>query len=100
MDIMKKGEAYAVSLSWGSKRGEAIRQHAKRQMKRWGLPRDRCEACGAVGQTDLCHLQAIKDFPDEAPVSKINCRENLANMCRHCHRMHDNGLLMLVRTRT
>lgn len=100
MDTMTKAEAYAVSLSWGSKRGEAIRQHAKRLIRRLGLPTDRCEACGAEGATDLCHLRAIKDFPDDAPVSEINCRENLSNMCRCCHGLHDAGLLFLIRTRS
>jgi hypothetical protein len=100
MDFMTKAEAYALSLSWGMKRGKGIRKHAKRLIRRLGLPTDRCESCMVEGETDLCHLRAIKDFPDDAPVSEINCRENLSSMCRCCHGMHDTGLLFLVRTQS
>lgn len=98
LDGMTKAEAYATSKSWGAKNAEAIRQHAKRLAKRLGIDMSRCEACGKDGYTDLCHLKAIKDFPPEAPVSEINCRENLSAMCPPCHRMHDTGMMRLIRT--
>jgi hypothetical protein len=98
LDISTKAQAQAISRSWGSKNpSESIRQHAKRRAVRYGIDRSRCECCGAVGKTDLCHIRAIQEFPPYAMISEINAKENLAAMCRDCHLLHDRGLLVLIR---
>ncbi len=99
LDGVTKAEACAISRSWGAKNSEAIRQHAKRLARKFGIDMARCESCGNHGRTDLCHLRAIKDFPPEAPVLEINSRDNLAAMCTPCHRLHDTDMLRLLRER-
>ena len=57
-----------------------------------GLP---CENCGYSKHTELCHIKAISSFNDDAKVSDINDRSNIANLCPNCHWEFDSGLLSL-----
>ena len=44
-----------------------------------------CEACGYSKHVEVCHVVAVKDFPETATVAEINAPENLRVLCPNCH---------------
>lgn len=44
-----------------------------------------CAKCGYDKHVELCHIKAIKDFPDTATLKEVNCKENLIQLCPNCH---------------
>jgi hypothetical protein len=50
-----------------------------------GCHKRECEVCGYSKQVEVCHIKAVKDFPDTALVSEINSRDNLKYLCPNCH---------------
>ncbi len=52
-----------------------------------------CANCNYDKHVELCHIKAIKDFPQTATLKEVNCKENLIQLCPNCHWEFDNGLL-------
>jgi len=72
----------------------AIRQHAMAAYVRSGRPL-RCSVCDYAAHVDICHIQAVSAFPDDALISEINSPENLVALCPNHHWEYDHDLLKL-----
>lgn len=53
----------------------------------------RCAVCGYTKHVEVCHIKAIKDFPDNATIEEVNNLNNLIGLCPNHHWEFDNGLL-------
>lgn len=53
----------------------------------------RCSVCGYDTYVELCHIQPIASFPDEATMAEVNAKENLVYLCPNHHKELDLGLL-------
>jgi hypothetical protein len=66
--------------------------------RRWYIASDKpknCCNCGYDKHFEVCHIHAIKDFPDDATVTEINDLNNLIALCPNCHWELDHNLLTL-----
>lgn len=57
-----------------------------------------CFVCAYSKHFEVCHLKPISAFPDEALISEINAKANLAILCRNCHWEQENGDLVVTKT--
>lgn len=73
-------------------RNARIRDWARRIYANSGRPYV-CVNCGYDKHVEVCHIQAIKSFPEETPLNIVNSLENLVALCPNCHWEFDNGLL-------
>jgi len=71
-----------------------IRTWARRIMERSGQEK-RCDICAFKVVVEVCHLKAIKEFPQTALMSEVNSLTNLVYLCPNHHAMLDKGLLKL-----
>lgn len=85
-EVMRDGNALT--------RGSVIRESARRVVNNSGRPRA-CYVCGYSLHTEVCHIKAIKDHPDDALISDINHPDNLVILCRNHHWEFDHGHLKL-----
>jgi predicted nucleic acid-binding Zn ribbon protein len=69
-----------------------IRQLARSVYERSGKPK-RCFFCGYTKYVEICHIEQIQDFPENAPISVINSADNLVALCPNHHWEVDHGLL-------
>lgn len=49
-----------------------------------------CAKCGYDKHVEMCHIKAIKDFPDTALIKEVNCKDNIIQLCPNCHWELDN----------
>lgn len=49
-----------------------------------------CNLCGYAKHVELCHRIALSTFKDDTPLSTVNSRENVVQLCRNCHWELDN----------
>lgn len=75
-----------------------IRRRARYRYRNSSRPKY-CINCGYKKHYEVCHIQAIMDFPPETSVAEINSLENLVALCRNCHWELDNGLLSIEEIR-
>lgn len=54
-----------------------------------------CINCGYNKHYEVCHIVAIKDFPDAATMSEVHALDNLIALCPNCHWEFDHGMLTL-----
>jgi uncharacterized protein YbaR (Trm112 family) len=89
-----KGDLFIASKNWQSARG-AIRKHAELVCKQ-NKVRYRCKICEYAIHVEICHIIAVKDFPDTATLKEINSIDNLVMLCPNHHWEFDNGLFTLM----
>jgi hypothetical protein len=58
--------------------------------KRSGKPMV-CRYCSYDLHVEICHIQDVKDFPDDALIGEINHPDNLIALCRNHHWEFDHG---------
>lgn len=92
-DQITKGEMYKKRSGYQSGRS-SIRQHAAYAFVQTGREQ-RCVICGYDNHVDVCHMRAVKDFPDSATLGEINSPDNLVALCPNHHWELDNGYLTL-----
>jgi hypothetical protein len=71
-----------------------LRTHSRQVYISSGRPME-CEICGYSKYVEVCHIRAVKDFPDDATVLEINALSNLKTLCPTHHWEFDNGILLL-----
>ena len=54
-----------------------------------------CVKCSYDRHVHVCHIKAVKDFPDTALIKEINHKDNLVYLCPNCHWEFDKGLITL-----
>lgn len=54
-----------------------------------------CEICGYDKHYEVCHIKAIRDFPDSAMVGEVNDLTNLIALCPNHHWELDNDHLSI-----
>lgn len=54
-----------------------------------------CKNCGYTKHSELCHIRAVRDWPDSATLGEINSPNNLIPLCPNCHWEFDHGLLIV-----
>jgi len=54
-----------------------------------------CVNCQYSLHVEVCHKQAIVDFPDSSTIADVNHPDNILFLCRNCHWEFDSGLLDL-----
>ena len=73
-------------LQYGKKNNancySAINHHARYLYWSRGKP---CTACGYKKHVQVCHVKAIRAFPDSALISEINDFNNIILLCPNCH---------------
>lgn len=82
-DIRHYGEKYGQSASFNVVRGRA----------RKSINVDCCQHCGYSKHVEVCHIQPIHTFSDDALIDDINRPDNLLFLCPNCHWEFDNGFL-------
>lgn len=83
----KNEHSNAHSRPWTDRiRGMARGQHSKHKHP--------C-VCGYSLHVEVCHKEAITDFPDSSTVAEINHPDNIIFLCRNCHWEFDHGHLQL-----
>lgn len=75
-----------------------VRQLARVRYRKSKRPKY-CINCGYKKHYEVCHVQAIMDFPPETPVTEINQLKNLVALCPTCHWELDNDLLTIEEIR-
>jgi predicted restriction endonuclease len=75
-------------------RNSRIRDRARREYLNSSRPH-KCEFCGYSKTFQVCHIKAIKDFPETATVEEVNSLTNLIALCPNHHWEFDHGLLKL-----
>lgn len=53
----------------------------------------KCAVCGYDKSVHICHIIAIKNFPDDTTISVINDPSNLVALCPNHHWELDNGFI-------
>lgn len=76
------------------KSASIVRTAARHIYEQTGRPRV-CRRCGYSKHIEICHIQAIKSFPENTLVSVINSLENLIALCPNCHWEFDQGILKI-----
>lgn len=92
-DLITKGELHKKRSGYQSARS-SIRSHAAYAFIQSGRE-PRCVVCGYDNHIDVCHIRAVKDFPDSATLGEINHVDNLVALCPNHHWELDNGYLSL-----
>lgn len=69
-----------------------IREWARKTYVKFNLPLY-CANCKYDKHHHVCHIRAIRDFPETATISEINAISNLIALCPNCHWEMDNGFL-------
>lgn len=59
-----------------------------------------CVNCGYSKHYEVCHIRAVKTFPDDATMREVHALDNLIALCPNCHWEFDNGLLNIESERT
>lgn len=54
-----------------------------------------CKVCGYDNYVELCHINPISSFPDEATMEEINSPKNLVYLCPNHHKELDLGIINL-----
>ena len=75
-----------------SYRNNEVRQHAKKMMKFWDIPKE-CDHCGYDAHVECCHIISIKDFPTDTTLAVVNHKDNLVFLCRNHHWEQEHGLI-------
>ncbi len=65
----------------------AIRYQARQKLKE--SPK-KCGKCGYDKYVEVCHVQALSDFPLDTRISVVNSVDNLILLCPNCHWEFDN----------
>ena len=71
-----------------------IRQLSRKEYFQSDRPKC-CSLCGYSKYIEVCHIKAIKDFPEECVITEVNHENNLVALCRNCHWEYDHGLIEL-----
>ena len=86
-----KREIFDSHKNWQSAR-TSIRRHAAYIFDKCGKNKC-CQECGYSKHYEICHIKAVKDFPDTAFIQEINHKDNLIAFCPTHHWEFDNGYL-------
>ncbi len=81
-------------LTNDTQRYARIRLNARRIAKRHGILNE-CSICGYSLYVECAHKKSIASYPDDALISVINSRKNLAGLCRNHHWEFDHNLISL-----
>jgi hypothetical protein len=71
-----------------------MRGYSREVYKKSDKPKH-CTNCGYSKHYEVCHIKAIKTFPDTATLAEVHALDNLVALCPNCHWEFDNGLLDL-----
>lgn len=85
------GDVYATAKY---QKGASIRHHARQTFFKSSKPKC-CLICGYNKHIDVCHIQAVADFPKSTPISVVNSLDNLVGLCKNHHWELDHNLLTL-----
>lgn len=83
---IQKAAKYQVSAQ--------LRDIARRNYASSGLPYI-CRNCGYDKHAEICHIRAIRDFPEDTRVAVVSGLDNLVALCPNCHWEFDRGLLTI-----
>jgi hypothetical protein len=70
-----------------------LREQSRREYRLSGRP-FKC-FCGYDKHVNICHIRAVKDFPDSALLKTVSHADNLVALCPNHHWEFDNGFLTL-----
>lgn len=73
-----------VRLDNAHSRHTRITANAKNTYSKSDRPKH-CVKCGYDKHYEVCHIKAIKDFPDTAKMKEVNHLDNLIALCPNCH---------------
>lgn len=88
-----KKELFEKRKNWQSARSSIV-HNAKVIYELSGKIKE-CIICGYDKHYQVCHIKAVKDFPNDAYISEINSVNNLVALCSNHHWEYDNGLISL-----
>ena len=91
IEISTKKELFNNHKTYQSARN-AISKHARKVYEKSGKSKH-CLICGYNRHTDIAHIRAVSDFPDDAFIGEINDIHNLMALCPNHHWEFDNHLL-------
>lgn len=100
-DQSKKGALFEKTLAdvraLGLKRFHSAMRQVARQIfsSKNNLSEVCCTNCGYSKHTEICHIRAIKDFPNTTTVREVTDYNNLIALCPNCHWELDNGILKI-----
>ena len=78
-------------------RAVQVRKLSRRKMGKLGRL-TYCELCRYSKHVEVHHKKAIKHFPEDTLLCKVNNLGNLIALCPNCHWELDNGLLDALST--
>lgn len=88
--LITLGESIAANNA-ARHRYASVRHHAKRVAEKLlNLDSSKCNLCGYVKHTELCHVTPIHTFGNDALLKDINSEGNLVYLCPNCHWELDN----------
>jgi hypothetical protein len=73
-----------------------VRTWARRTMERYG-PKKECAVCGFDIIVEVCHIESITEFSEDALMGEVNALDNLVYLCPNHHAMFDRGLIILTK---
>ncbi|WP_315788290.1 HNH endonuclease signature motif containing protein [Fischerella sp. JS2] len=88
-----KAEVFSKSASWQAARSKVQRSASKLFHQKY--PQASCQICGYDKHIEVCHIEPVSSFPQDALISEINALSNLVGLCPNHHWEFDNGLLIL-----
>ncbi len=68
--------------SFKKKFREDVKQSAQLVCRYWKRV---CAHCGYDKHVEICHIKAVKDFPNTSTIGDINKEDNLILLCPNCH---------------
>jgi len=92
-----KGELKSKRSHYQSWRS-CVSNHARAVLGESGQDKQ-CIICGYDVYVEVCHINAVNGFPDDAMISEINELSNLIYLCRNHHWGFDNGILDIPDTK-
>lgn len=70
----------------------AIRANARSISKYYFKPE--CKICGYDKHYEVCHINPIRNFPNNTTLSVVNSRNNLMHLCPNCHWEFDHQITL------
>lgn len=90
VDQIKEAYNNKSSLSFAAK----VRGYGKTIYEASNMPKY-CVNCGYSKHYEVCHIKAVKDFPDTATMAEVHSLDNLIALCPNCHWEYDHSMLTL-----
>lgn len=90
LDQKTKGQLIEELGYFGAR--SSIQTHARKKKRNLN-----CYVCDYSIYCEVCHIKAVKDFPNSALICEINAVENLVELCPNHHWEMDNNLFCVYK---